>query len=99
MPEAGEEVDVGTWSGSVSDIPSGVGPPMLEKIKDVSVNHPEVGTRAGVGVEVETGVDGKGRPEVEVGKMMGVALLKSEQRNYFTSGVNTLGRRWNHWKV
>jgi len=78
----GKEVDVGTWSGSVSDILSDTDSLKLEKIKDVWVNHPNwvlVGTGAEVRVEVnnESRVDEEGRLEIKVGKMMGVALLDS----------------------
>ena len=85
VPAVENDVAVGTWSGSVSDRLSDVESPVLEKIKDVWVNHSNW-VLAGGGVELEVevidnelGVDDEGRPELSEGKIMSV-LFKSEHR-------------------
>ena len=83
VPVVEDDVAVGTWSGSVSDRLSEVDSLMLEKIRDVWVNHSNwVLVGVGVGVEIglinkESKVDDEGRPELSEGKMM---LFKSQHR-------------------
>jgi hypothetical protein len=78
VPAVENEVAVGTWSGSVSDRLSDTDSLMLEKIRDVWVNHSNwvlLGVGAEVGIEVmskELEIDIVGISELSEGKTMTV---------------------------
>lgn len=78
-------VDVGTWSGSVSEIGLDADSLKLEKINDDWVNHWNsvlLGSGGEVedgGVNTESGVDDEGRDKVPEGKLTKVSLIQSQQ--------------------